>query len=148
MRLQQEILSRRKNKNQMQEYFKGVDKKREETSKKMSQSVWAKTKDEVDPLENWKRAKDKGEVKKIGYEPAPPSRLGFSIPIPVNPIGIEKYDEGERFDLRLPYAERGYEDPDADVMGKMGRAFSGLFGGKKKASKREDGQTSQTPKKK
>lgn len=132
MRLQQEILSRRKNRSKMQEYFRGVDQKREDTSKKMSQNVWAKTKDDVDPLEGWKMAKDKGDVKKIGYEAPPPSRLGFSIPIPVNPIGIERYDEGERFDLRLPYAERGYEDPEADVMGKIGRAFGGLFGRSKK----------------
>jgi len=37
-------------------------------------------------------------------------------------------DGGERFDLRLPYVDQGYEDPDADVMGK----FMNLFKGKKK----------------
>ena len=30
-----------------------------------------------------------------------------------------EYDNGERFDLRLPYVDQGYEDPDADVMGKL-----------------------------
>jgi hypothetical protein len=57
----------------------------------------------------------------LGYESEPPkssSKLGLNIVIPLNPIGMPKYDNGERFDLRLPYAERGYEDPDADVMGK------------------------------
>ena len=55
-----------------------------------------------------------GKVAPLGYEAPPPTRKGgFSIPLPANPIGIEKYDEGLRFDLRLPYAERGYEDPDA-----------------------------------
>jgi hypothetical protein len=32
-----------------------------------------------------------------------------------------------RFDLRLPYADQGYVDDDADVMGKVGN----FFGGKK-----------------
>ena len=40
-----------------------------------------------------------------------------------------KYDNGGRFDLRLPYAEQGYVDEDADVMGKLANFFSG---GKKK----------------
>lgn len=37
---------------------------------------------------------------------------------------IGKYDNGGRFDLRLPYADQGYVDEDADFMGK-------LFGKKK-----------------
>jgi hypothetical protein len=32
--------------------------------------------------------------------------------VPLFPFGIRKYDEGERFDLRLPYAEDGWVDPD------------------------------------
>jgi hypothetical protein len=47
------------------------------------------------------------------------------------------YDEGLRFDLRLPYAERGYEDPDSDVMGNFSKGLSNLFGGKKKMGKGE-----------
>ena len=43
-----------------------------------------------------------------------------------------EYDNGERFDLRLPYVDQGYEDPDADVMGK----FMDLF--KKKPPKEEE----------
>ena len=43
---------------------------------------------------------------------------------------------GERFDLRLPYVDQGYEDPDADVMGKLMSFFGG--GGKKDASDEED----------
>ena len=39
-----------------------------------------------------------------------------------------KYDNGGRFDLRLPYADQGYVDEDADVMGKI----AGFFGGNKK----------------
>jgi hypothetical protein len=43
-----------------------------------------------------------------------------------------KFDNGGRFDLRLPYADQGYVDEDADVMGKIGNMFS--FGNKKTAS--------------
>jgi hypothetical protein len=132
MRIQQEMLARRKNKPKMKEYFDDVEKKREGVAQKVGKNTsWAKVTNEVDPLDKWKEAKDKGELKKIGYEAPGPSRTGFSIPIPVNPIGIERFDEGERFDLRLPYAERGYEDPDADVLGKLGRAFGSIFGRKK-----------------
>ena len=51
---------------------------------------------------------EKGEIKQIGYEPAPPkssSLFGLNIILPASPIDVPKYDEGERFDLRLPYAE-------------------------------------------
>ena len=131
MRIQQEILNRRKNKSKMKEYFETREAERTKEESNAKQSLWAKTKNEVDPLTEWKKAKESGKIKPLGYEePArDSSRLGLNIPIPVNPIGIPRYDAGERFDLRLPYAERGYEDPDADVMAKMGRAFSGLFGG-------------------
>ena len=40
-----------------------------------------------------------------------------------------KFDNGGRFDLRLPYADQGYVDDDADLMGKMASFFGG---GKKK----------------
>jgi hypothetical protein len=59
-------------------------------------------------------------VKDLGYEEVTPdmkkSVLGFSLPIVQSPIDLPGYDNGQRFDLRLPYAERGYEDPDTDVM--------------------------------
>ena len=40
----------------------------------------------------------------------------------------KQFDNGGRFDLRLPYADQGYVDEDADVMGKL----SDFFGGGKK----------------
>mmetsp|Transcript_16425 Transcript_16425/g.23933 ORF Transcript_16425/g.23933 Transcript_16425/m.23933 type:complete len:80 (+) Transcript_16425:554-793(+) len=46
-----------------------------------------------------------------------------------------KFDNGGRFDLRLPYADQGYVDEDADVMAKLGNFFSG--GKKKKAPEPE-----------
>lgn len=108
MRLQQEMLARRKNKTKMKEYFETVEKKREATAKESKKNQWAKSSNEEDPLEKWKQAKEKGEIKDLGYEAEPPkasSLFGLNIIVPLNPIGVPKYDDGERFDLRLPYAE-------------------------------------------
>lgn len=130
MRIQQEILARRKNKNGMQSYMRGVEERRQQSWEKAMETNYARdTENSKDPLEKFKANKKAGKVQPLGYEAPPPSRTGFTLPIPVNPIGIEKYDEGLRFDLRLPYAERGYEDPDADVMAKAGRFFGSLLGG-------------------
>ena len=38
----------------------------------------------------------------------------LGIVIPLAPFGIPKFDNGERFDLRLPYVEEGWVDEDAD----------------------------------
>lgn len=53
-----------------------------------------------------------------------------------------KFDNGGRFDLRLPYADQGYVDEDADFMGKLGQ----MFGGKKKVEKKVEEKT-EPPKK-
>lgn len=113
-KIQQEMLARRKNKPEMKEYFEKVESNRLNLSNKAKETIWAQSKDQVDPLLQWKQAKENGDIKSIGYEPEPvksDSILGFNVIIPMNPMGIPKYDNGERFDLRLPYAERGYEVP-------------------------------------
>eukprot|EP01035_Chromulina_nebulosa_P019529 gene19529-25426_t len=125
----------------MKEYFESVDEKRANVIKETNKTLWSKSKDSIDPLEKWKEAKSNGLIKPLGYEPEPSkssSKSGVNIIIPINPIGIPKYDAGERFDIRLPYAERGYEDPDADVMGKFVSGISSLFGIKKKENNAED----------
>ena len=105
-RIQQDILSRRRNKNSMEKYMNTVDTRRQEVSKKAKVTNYAKdTANNIDPLQKFKENKANGKVAPLGYEDAPPAKF-FSIPLPGNPIGIEKYDEGLRFDLRLPYAER------------------------------------------
>lgn len=38
------------------------------------------------------------------------------IVVPMLPFGIQKYDEGERFDLRSPYADDGWVDPNETDM--------------------------------
>lgn len=135
LQLQQEILQRRQNKSAMKSYFEEVNARRQAVSDSVKLKDWkSQGESGIDPLPQWLAAKQAGLINPIGYEAEPKkedSRLGLNIVIPINPMGIPKYDNGERFDLRLPYAEIGYEDPEADVMGKIGKFFQGLFGSKK-----------------
>lgn len=55
-----------------------------------------------------------------------------------------QYDNGGRFDLRLPYADQGYVSEDADFMGKL----SSMFGGKKKEPVEKKVEKKEPPKKK
>ena len=52
-----------------------------------------------------------------------PSSAAPTVIIPQAPFGMPKYDNGERWDLKAKYTDEGYEDADADVMGK----FMALF---------------------
>jgi len=56
-----------------------------------------------------------------------------AVIIPQAPFGMPKYDNGERWDLKAKYTDEGYEDADADVMGK----FMALF---KPKAKGNDGE--------
>ena len=146
-RIQQEILARRKNKSQMKVYFNKVEERRKDASKEVKMMDWKSG--EEDPLNRWKEAEKKGKIKPLGYEPEPnktDSKFGLNVIIPLNPIGIPKYDNGERFDLRLPYAERGYVDPDADVVSKLINGFKGIFK-KRPESPSKEGEPSKAPKK-
>ena len=139
-RIQQEILRRRRDPKAKALAEAKVESRRVEASKQVGRNFWNKRvkSDNEDPLDQWKEAKKRGEVKDFGYPEEPPkesSLFGLNIPIPSSPIDVPKYDNGERFDLRLPYAERGYVDDDADVMGKISKFFG--FG-KKGTSKRSD----------
>ena len=49
------------------------------------------------------------------------------------PFGIPKFDNGERFDLRLPYVEQGWVDEEADASNWFRKLFS-----KKKDDKTKD----------
>jgi hypothetical protein len=136
MRIQKEILERRKNPSAKKALFEKVNDRRVQAAEQIKKTMWAQNTDsKVDPLDGWKEAKAKGLVKDLGYEEITPEKkksiLGFSVPIIQSPIDLPGYDNGQRFDLRLPYAERGYEDPDADFMGKL----MGLFKRGKSASK-------------
>jgi len=131
LKIQQEILARRKNPKSKDELVKKVDSRREEVAAKVKKTVYSNLKDEEDPLEVWRNAKERGYVKSLGYEAQPQeirgqtSIFGLNIPIPLSPIDRPEMDNGERFDLRLPYAERGYVDTDEKS---ISNAFSRLFG--------------------
>jgi hypothetical protein len=60
-------------------------------------------------LSSWKNYKRKEDAAADG-------RSGFGgIVLPLNPLGNREYDEGERFDLRSPYADGAYVDDDEET---------------------------------
>jgi hypothetical protein len=131
---QQEILAmRRAPKAERDAYFKKIDVQREQASKKQK-DMWAwQTKSYgkgEDPLDEWKKRRADGTISDLENQYGDPKKIG-GIPIPGASFGVGgefgvggKFDNGGRFDLRLPYADQGYVDDDADFMGK-------LFGKKK-----------------
>ena len=54
----------------------------------------------------------------------------LQVIIPQAPFGMPKYDNGERWDLKAKYTDEGYEDADADVMGKFMQLFKPKSKGK------------------
>ena len=64
------------------------------------------------------KAKSKTKIDKDYYKKRGEEKSN-SIPIPMASFGMPEFDGGERFDLKGPYCDEGYEDPDADVMGKL-----------------------------
>jgi hypothetical protein len=102
-----------------------------------------------DPLTEWKKRRESGQISDLDDQYGDPKKMG-GIPLPGASFGVGgefgvggKFDNGGRFDLRLPYADQGYVDEDADVMGKIGNFFSG---GKKK--KEEEPPAPPVPEKK
>ena len=146
---QQEILAmRRAPKAQRDAYFKKVESQREQASKKQN-DMWAwqtKTYGKgEDPLDEWKKRRADGTISDLENQYGDPKKIG-GIPIPGASFGVGgefgvggKFDNGGRFDLRLPYADQGYVDEDADFMGK-------LFGKKKQSQ--EPPKKQEQPKKK
>ena len=139
-RIQQDVLKRRQSKEATNKYFDDVDANRQKATKEQV-TKWAFQRDpSQDSLIGWKKLRDSGEIGdlKTGLGTDGKKREGgLPIPLPSFGLGGEagvggEYDNGERFDLRLPYVDQGYEDPDADVMGK----FMDLF--KKKPPKEEE----------
>eukprot|EP01025_Chloroclados_australasicus_P055794 TRINITY_DN684_c0_g1_i2.p3 TRINITY_DN684_c0_g1~~TRINITY_DN684_c0_g1_i2.p3 ORF type:complete len:188 (-),score=37.87 TRINITY_DN684_c0_g1_i2:285-848(-) len=61
------------------------------------------------------------------YKPYDEEMEKGSIIIPIAPFGIPKFDNGERFDLKSPYTDEGWVDPDADPF----KWLKNMFGGKK-----------------
>ena len=145
---QQEILAmRRAPKAERDQYFKNIEKRREKAAEERERN-WAwqtKTyKKGEDPIDEWRKRRQEGTISDLDEQYGDPKKIG-GIPLPMPSFGVGgefgvggKYDNGGRFDLRLPYADQGYVDEDADFMGK-------LFGKKKK---KEEPKAPEEPKKK
>jgi hypothetical protein len=151
-RLQQEILAnRRKPKDERDKYFAGVEKRREEATKKQNDNWGWQTKQYAkgeDPLTEWTKQRAKGTISDLDNQYGDPKEIG-GIPIPGASFGVGgefgvggKFDNGGRFDLRLPYADQGYVDDDSDFMKKIGS----IFGGNKKTTKENSSQSKDEPK--
>ena len=135
---QQEILrNRRKPQEERNKYFEQVEARRKEASLKQ-QDMWSwqtKTYGKgEDPLDEWKKRRAAGTISDLTDQYGDEKKMG-GIPLPMASFGVGgefgvggKFDNGGRFDLRLPYADQGYVDEDADFMKKLGN----LFGGNKK----------------
>ncbi|KAG7341957.1 hypothetical protein IV203_007049 [Nitzschia inconspicua] len=136
--IQQAILKqRRAPKAERDAYFERIEERRRDASKKQEE-MWgwqSKTyKKGEDPINEWKKRRAAGTISDLEDQYGDPKKIG-GIPLPMPSFGVGgefgvggKYDNGGRFDLRLPYADQGYVDEDADVMGKI----SDFFGGTKK----------------
>lgn len=141
---QQRMLKLRKGSTEEKsKYFEAIEKRRIEASKKQK-DMWSwQTKSYgkgEDPINEWKKRRASGDISDLEDQYGDPKKVG-GIPIPGASFGVGgefgvggKFDNGGRFDLRLPYADQGYVDEDADVMGKIGNFFGG---GKKKAKVEE-----------
>lgn len=120
---QQEILARRRDKKRSERYFEEVQKRRDVIEERIA-ARRIDVRDGEDPLQQWKEMKEKGLIDEAGYSEIDES----GIPIPMASFGIPKYDNGGRFDLKLPHVEHGYSDESADVMGNAGKAIKRFFG--------------------
>ena len=148
---QQKILAdRRKPKSERDEYFKQIEERRKRASEEQKEKWSWQTKNYgkgEDPINEWKKRRANGSISDLEDQYGDPKKVG-GIPIPMASFGVGgefglggKYDNGGRFDLRLPYADQGYVDEDADFMGK-------LFGGKKKKPAPKPAAKKEEPKKK
>lgn len=104
-RIQQELLEKRKSgslireandrRRKVQETLRGKKEERQREKDALSEGVIP------DALKKWKP-----------YDNKLDEEANSGIIVPLLPLGIQKYDEGERFDLRSPYADDGWVDPD------------------------------------
>jgi hypothetical protein len=136
---QQEILRKRRSGNNVED---AVSARRKQVSGFMKGTLG---KEETAAIK--KKNKDKANaLSKEAFE-----GKGF-LPIPGMAIGMPEFDGGERFDLRAPYADEGWVDPDDQNNG-ISNPFTlgGLFGGNKQKvepTKTDTEQEASKPKKK
>ncbi|KAI8474211.1 MAG: hypothetical protein J3K34DRAFT_408472 [Monoraphidium minutum] len=103
-RIQQELLDKRRSGSMI----KAADERRRKVSETLRDKKQARADERA--------ALARGEMpeslaKWMPYKKEDESGLG-GIVVPLNPLGMRMYDEGERFDLRSPYSDDGWVDPD------------------------------------
>lgn len=143
---QQELLKlRRASEEDREAYFKKVDKRRADATKEQVDK-WAwqtkQYKKGEDPIDEWRKRRASGQISDLDNQYGDPEKIG-GIPLPMASFGVGgefgvggKFDNGGRFDLRLPYADQGYVDEDAEPF-----SFGNFFGGGKK--KKEEAKESE-----
>lgn len=108
---QQAILARRRDPQAQAESLQRTEAARQKASEEAVDKIAWQRDESADPLGEWKRRQQAGEVNPLGYEDEPKG----GIPMPMASFGVGgefgtggKYDNGERFDLRLPYVDQGW----------------------------------------
>jgi len=136
---QQELLKLRKaSPEEREKYFQKVEKRRADASREQFDK-WAWQRKQYgageDPIDEWRKRRESGQISDLENQYGDPEKVG-GIPLPMASFGVGgefgvggKFDNGGRFDLRLPYAEQGWVDEDAEPL------FSNWFGGGKKKGK-------------
>lgn len=141
------ILARRRNSKAKEAYMDKVFERRKQATQEQYEK-WRFQRDPTkDPMEAWKELRAKGEIGdlKTGLGVDGEKREG-GIPLPLPSFGVGgeagvggQYDNGERFDLRLPYVDQGRViDPDRDVVAKFMKSVFGDKDDKKKDKKKDD----------
>ena len=135
---QQEILRRRR---------KGVSLESEVSKRRAKVSGFMKgtlAKEEMTAIKEKNKAKA-DELSKEAFK----GKKGF-LSLPTASFGMPEFDGGERFDLRAPYADEGWVDPEDDGVANP-FTLGGLFGGTKEsnaAKKKAESTKREAPKKK
>lgn len=119
--LQQEILAKRRT----GAYITEANERRDLVAK----DIRAK----VDLRQSEKDSLGRGEMPETlktwkNYNKEDTKKFKEGLVIPLLPFGIKKFDEGERFDLRSPYADEGWVDPDeVDMWSGLKKLGSKIF---------------------
>lgn len=142
---QQELLKLRKaSPEERERYFDSVEERRvKATREQVDKWGWQKKQygPGEDPIDEWRKRRESGQISDLDDQYGKPEEVG-GIPLPMASFGVGgefgvggKFDNGGRFDLRLPYAEQGWVDEDAEPF-----SFANLFGGSKKKIKSNEAQ--------
>ncbi|GIL54545.1 hypothetical protein Vafri_10293 [Volvox africanus] len=104
-RLQQELIQKRKS----GQLIKEANERRKKVSEELASRKDLRRREKEalargempDTLRGWKP-----------YDKEIDEKANSGIVVPLLPFGIKKYDDGERFDLRSPYSDAGWVDPE------------------------------------